>query len=63
MRNREGVALGEVVGLVETGPHCVLRIQPADPKADEVMVPFVDAYVDRVDREARTIDVDWHSDY
>lgn len=61
--NREGVALGSVVGLIETGPHCVLRIQPADPKAGEVLVPFVDAYVDRVDREARTILVDWQADY
>ena len=63
VHNREGVALGSVVGLIETGPHCVLRIQPADPKAGEVLVPFVDAYVDRVDREARTILVDWQADY
>lgn len=61
--NREGAALGRVVGLIETGPHCVLRIQPADPQADEVLVPFVDAYVDRVDREARLIHVDWQADY
>jgi 16S rRNA processing protein RimM len=63
VRNREGAELGTVVGLIETGPHCVLRIQPADTKADEVMVPFVDAYVDRVDREARLIHVDWQPDY
>jgi 16S rRNA processing protein RimM len=63
VRNREGAALGTVAGLVETGPHCVLRIQPADPKADEVLVPFVDAYVDRVDREAGLITVDWQADW
>lgn len=61
--NREGAALGTVVGLIETGPHCVLRIQPADPKAAEVLVPFVGAYVDRVDREGRCIHVDWQADY
>ncbi len=61
--NREGAALGAVVGLIETGPHCVLRIQPADPKAEEVLIPFVDAYVDRVDREAKTIHVDWPADF
>ena len=61
--NREGLALGEVVGLVETGPHCVLRIRPADPKADELMIPFVAAYVDAVDRERRVIVVDWQLDY
>ncbi|MGN6525590.1 MAG: ribosome maturation factor RimM [Burkholderiaceae bacterium] len=26
--NRDGAALGEVVGLIDTGPHCVLRVQP-----------------------------------
>jgi len=61
--NREGAALGAVVGLIETGPHCVLRIQPADPKAEEVLVPFVDAYVDRVDRESKLIHVDWQPDF
>jgi len=61
--NREGAPLGEVIGLIETGPHCVLRIQPADPKAEEVLIPFVDAYVDRVDQPARTIHVDWQNDY
>jgi 16S rRNA processing protein RimM len=63
VRNREDVALGQVVGLVETGPHCVLRIQPPDAQAGEIMVPFVDAYVDRVDREAKTIHVDWQPGY
>ena len=63
VRNREGVDLGTVSGLVETGPHCVLRLQPADPDAAELMIPFVDAYVDRVDREARLIEVDWQPDY
>jgi 16S rRNA processing protein RimM len=63
VRNREGVTLGSVVGLVETGPHCVLRIEPAEAEADELLIPFVDAYVDRVEREARTITVDWQSDY
>lgn len=63
VHNREGVVLGSVVGLIETGPHCVLRIQPADPKAEEVLVPFVEAYVDAVDREARTIAVDWQAGY
>ncbi len=57
--NRQAVELGRVVGLIETGPHCVLRIQPADAQAAEVLVPFVDAYVDRVDLEARRILVDW----
>lgn len=59
VHNRAGTALGEVVGLIETGPHCVLRIQPADATADEVLIPFVDAYVDGVDLGAKRISVDW----
>jgi 16S rRNA processing protein RimM len=61
--NREAQALGTVVGLIETGPHCVLRIQPAAADADELLVPFVDAYVDAVDTAARRITVDWQPDY
>lgn len=63
VRNREAQELGSVVGLIETGPHCVLRIQPRDAEADEVLIPFVDAYVDQVDTAARTIVVDWQTDF
>ena len=45
--------------LIETGPHCVLTIQPDAPDAEELLIPFVDAYVDEVDHEARIILVDW----
>lgn len=56
---RGGAAVGTVVGLIETGPHCVLRIQPGDSAADEVLIPFVGAYVDGVDQTGRRITVDW----
>lgn len=61
--NREGVALGLVAGLIETGPHCVLRIQPADMAAPECLIPFVEAYVTEVDLPGRRITVDWEADY
>jgi len=71
--NRRGEGLGRVAGLIETGPHCVLRVvagEPADAAgtadaADGVerLIPFVDAYVDSVDLPARRIDVDWDADY
>ncbi|MFL6627428.1 MAG: ribosome maturation factor RimM [Vitreoscilla sp.] len=61
--NREQVALGDVVGLIDTGPHCVLRVQPADPAADERLIPFVEAFVDSVDMPARRILVDWGLDF
>ena len=64
VHNRAGASLGAVIGLIETGPHCVLRIQPADTRteAEEVLIPFVDAYVDGVDLAARRIAVDWKFD-
>ena len=63
VRNRDGLVLGTVTTLIETGPHCVLNMTPPQPDADDVLIPFVDAYVDQVDREARTIHVDWNPDY
>lgn len=61
--NREQEALGTVVGLIDTGPHSVLRIQPADPQGEERLVPFVAAYVDDVNTAEKRITVDWGLDY
>lgn len=66
--NRQGDALGVVAGLLDTGPHSVLRITPpgltAPVKPDqERLVPFVAAFVDDVDLQARCITVDWGLDY
>jgi 16S rRNA processing protein RimM len=64
--NRDGAELGEVVGLIDNGPHCVLRVQPpagAEPAADERLIPFVEAYVDRVDLPGRRVVVDWGLDF
>ncbi|HMC15889.1 MAG TPA: ribosome maturation factor RimM [Albitalea sp.] len=65
--NQQGESLGTVVGLLDTGPHSVLRIAPegADP-ADEAaqrLVPFVAAYVIDVNLAERRISVDWGLDY
>ncbi len=66
--NRESQTLGEVVDLIDTGPHCVLRITPPGKTApvkpdEEILVPFVNAYVDTVDKAQRRITVDWGLDY
>ena len=65
--NRDAVALGEVVGLIDTGPHCVLRVQPpaeaGAPAPEERLIPFVEAYVDRVDLPGRRVLVDWGLDF
>jgi 16S rRNA processing protein RimM len=58
--NREGVALGRVQDLLDTGAHSVLRVAQGDT---ERLIPFVAAYVDAVDLPARRITVDWGLDY
>ncbi|MEY2839143.1 MAG: hypothetical protein RJB60_1442 [Pseudomonadota bacterium] len=64
--NREGVAMGEVVDLLDTGPHCVLRCvvpaQGAEP-ASERLIPFVSAYIDKVSLADKLIVADWGLDY
>jgi 16S rRNA processing protein RimM len=64
VHNRQGERLGAVAGLMQTGPHSVLRIESTDGagKSMERLVPFVDAYVDSVDLSARRIQVDWGLD-
>jgi 16S rRNA processing protein RimM len=58
--NREGVELGTVDDLIDTGTHSVLRVVQGD---HECLVPFVAAYVDGVDLAARRITADWQADY
>jgi 16S rRNA processing protein RimM len=62
--NREGVALGTVRDLMATGPHSVLVLEyQTEDKPAERMIPFVSAYVDKVDKAAGVITVDWQPDY
>ena len=62
--NREGVLLGEVRDLMTTGPQTVLVLQADEAgKTVERMIPFVSAFVDKVDIAARCITVDWQADY
>lgn len=63
--NREGERLGTVAGLIDTGPHSVLRVAPAPGAAEteERLIPFVGAYVDDVSLADRRITVDWGLDF
>ena len=67
--NREGVDMGIVRDLMPTGPTSVLVLEYTEIAEDgkeqlsERMIPFVDAYVDKVDQQARLITVDWQADY
>jgi 16S rRNA processing protein RimM len=59
--NRAGKRLGDVVGFIDTGAHPIVRV--AEAGAPERLIPWVPRYVDRVDAQARRIDVDWAEDY
>ena len=66
--NREGVHLGVVRDLMPTGPTSVLVMEYTETidgveKTAERMVPFVAAYIDDVDLQARRITADWQPDY
>ena len=64
--NREGVPLGTVRELLASGPQTTLVLelpQEGEAKPLERMIPFVGAFVDKVDLSARTILVDWQADY
>jgi len=59
VRDTDGNALGTVGGFVDSGAASVMVVNGAT----ERLIPFVDAYVKAVDREARRITVDWKADY
>ncbi|MEI7463985.1 MAG: ribosome maturation factor RimM [Burkholderiales bacterium] len=63
--NRQGEQLGDVVGLIDTGPHSVLRVAPAGvtDEAEQRLIPFVAAFVDAVSLPERRITVDWGLNY
>jgi len=59
--NRRGETLGKVESVDSFGAHPVMRV--AEEGGAVRLVPFVDAFVDAVDREAGRVDVDWGLDY
>ena len=63
--NREGVVLGVVKALLPAGPQTTLVLEdaPQDGKPCERLIPFVSAFVDRVDLDGRRITVDWQPDF
>lgn len=62
--NRQGLALGRVRQLLPTGPQTVLVLAcEQDGQAQERMIPFVSAFIDRVELAEKRITVDWQPDY
>lgn len=58
--NRRGVELGEVRGLRSNGAQDLLEV---DGAGLALLVPLVEAYVDRIDCAQRKIEVDWEADW
>ncbi len=66
--NREGEHLGVVRDLMSTGPTSVLVLEYSEQvngeeQLAERLIPFVDAYIDKVDPSQRRITADWQKDY
>jgi len=57
--NREGVELGKVDSLMESGANDLLVVKGTR----EHLIPFVAAFVGEVDLAGGTIEVDWGEDY
>lgn len=58
--NFEGIELGKVIKLMETGAHDVLVI---NGEYGQKLIPFVSHYIGQVDSKQKTIMVDWGLDY
>lgn len=59
VRAEDGTALGTVEGFFDISASSVMVVAGER----ERLIPFIDAYVKSVDREARRITVDWKADY
>lgn len=72
VQNLQGEQLGTVTDMMSNGPQSILRIAPvpvpateAEPEvaAPERLIPFVDAFIIKVDKAGKKITVDWGLDY
>ena len=60
VNNRQGVLLGKVSNLMQTGAHDVLVV---DGEYGQKLIPFVSQYIDSVDLAAGSIVADWGTDF
>lgn len=58
--NQEGISLGQVHNLMETGAHDILIIQG---ETGQILIPFVSQFIIQVNREEGIITADWGLDY
>jgi 16S rRNA processing protein RimM len=68
VRNNEGLELGVVEAMLETGANDVMVVRTAEHEAGSVggserLIPFIAQVIRRVDVAAGVIEVDWGADY
>jgi len=67
VENLQGQSIGIVDSLMDNGAHPILKVSaPADKPEDapkEILIPFVDNFVNNVDMSAKKITVDWGLDF
>ena len=70
VENLQGEHLGTVTDMMSNGPQSILRITAAvaegsdsEVAAQERLIPFVEAFIIKVDKAANKITVDWGLDY
>ena len=66
--NLQGENLGVVDSMMDNGAHPILKLAlpvaaGLEQKQQEILIPFVDQFVKRVDLAAKKITVDWGLDY
>lgn len=61
--NHRHEIIGTVVNLMGTGAHDVLVVTNSKERSRQVLIPFVDVYIQSVDMSKKIINVDWESDY
>jgi 16S rRNA processing protein RimM len=60
--NREGCELGTVSGIRSGAGTQWLELEPSE-KSEAVLIPLIEQYVDAIEGDARTVKVDWQSDW
>ncbi|HVE88273.1 MAG TPA: ribosome maturation factor RimM [Burkholderiaceae bacterium] len=60
--NREGSGLGTVSGIRSGAAAQWLELEACE-KGESLLIPLIEQYVDAIDSDARTVRVDWKSDW
>jgi len=68
VENLQGERLGVVDSMMDNGAHPILRVTPPpvaglEKAQPEILIPFVEQFVKKVDLAARKITTDWGLDY